>query len=758
MRHSCLLALAALALSCGGITNKLCGAPGQPCCANAVCDANALCGAGDLCEACGNEGEKCCTSGCGDALTCMGNTCTRALTCMTSCTLGEQRCANNGIETCTAAGVCPTWTSTLPACPGGSVCTPSGATVDCVESCPGACTVDSRLCTNEGLRVCVASGACPTLMPEADDTDVPTCLTGGVVSAELSWESPTPFGQAIVDIGGELRGSYWVLDDLGNIVRYALGPWEYELRATPGKRMKKLASCGLGSILYAAGEGGTVFRRSGGTWTEQNVGSTTLLTDIACDSTRAFAAGSDGKLYIRSGGTWTGYATGFTSGFNAIAWLFGRQQVYLAGNEGLLVKCEAATLPPTCVTETSGTTKDLLALSADTFSDTVWAAGKEGTLLERGASWSSISLPTVTSHLVGLTNFFDQSGNVPIVVAVSESGTAVIRRGALAPEVVQVPDSTLTNVWVPDQDTLVLTGLRGALWYRNGLFSQAPFTARGGRKPLTADLNAVTSVGNGRLFAVGSDGARVRRQNGVWSVDALGASTTETLRSIAARNANEVYAVGDSGTVLVRRYGTWVADAVGLTTESLQAVVLDTNKVWVLGQTKLFEKNFQSGVWRAIALPPGAQLSTLALKKDAQGKASELVVAGAQCATWTVGLTDDSFTAGPSCNTRYILTTAAFSGTGDLYVASNEGTIYRRTGTTMTFENVAGLRIDPFLGLIADGSTMWVVGSEGALFRRVAGNWSDAAPDVTTADLRAGVKDDEGLFLVGVGGVVLRRL
>ena len=76
----------------------------------------------------------------------------------------------------------------------------------------------------------------------------------------------------------------------------------------------------------------------------------------------------------------------------------------------------------------------------------------------------------------------------------------------------------------------------------------------------------------------------------------------------------------------------------------------------------------------------------------------------------------------------------------------------------MTFENVAGLRIDPFLGLIADGSTMWVVGSEGALFRRVAGNWSDAAPDVTTADLRAGVKDDEGLFLVGVGGVVLRRL
>lgn len=758
MRHSSLLALAALALSCGGITNKLCGAPGQPCCANAVCDANALCGAGDLCEACGNEGEKCCTTGCGDALTCMGNTCTRAITCMTSCTLGEQRCANNGIETCTAAGVCPTWTNTLPACPTGSVCTPNGATVDCVESCPGACTVDSRLCTNEGLRVCVASGPCPTLMPEADDTEVPTCLTGGVVSAELFWESPTPFGQTIVDIGGELRSSYWVLDDLGNIVRYALGPWEYELRATPGKRMKKLASCGQGSILYAAGEGGTVFRRSGGTWIEESVGSTTLLTDVACDTTRAFAAGADGKVYIRSGGTWTGYATGVTSGLNAVASLFGRQQVFLAGNGGRIVKCEAATLPPTCVSENSGTTRDLLALSSDVFTDTVWAVGTDGTLLQRGASWSTIALPGVTNRLVGVTHWYDSSLNATTVIAISETGTAVIRRGSAVQEIVQVPDTNLTNAWVPDQDTLVFTGTRGALWYRNGLFSLAPFTARGGRKPLTADLNAVTSVGHGRLFAVGNNGARVRRQNGVWSLDALGASTTATLRSIAARNANEVYAVGDTGTVLVRRYGTWVTDAVGLTTESLKSVVLDANSVWVLGETRLLQKNLLSGAWRSIALPQGARPSALALKKDAQGKATELVVAGAQCATWTVGLTDDSFTAGPTCNTRYDLSAAAFSTSGDLYVASTEGTIFHRTGTTMTFENVAGLRIDPFLGFIADGSTMWVVGTGGSLFRRVANSWSDAAPDVTTAELRAGVVDDDGLFLVGVGGVVLRRL
>ena len=691
----------------------------------------------------------------------MSGTCVTPLSCGTTCTLGAQRCsAANGLETCTASGVCPAWVTTVAACPSGSTCMATGASADCVEACPGACTVDAQLCTNEGLRSCVASGACPSLMPLPDDTDVPICLTGGVVSAELVWESPTPLGQHLVDIGGELKSSYWVLDDLGNIIRYALGPWEYELRATPGKRMKKLASCGLGSFLYAAGENGTVFRRSGGVWSEENVGSTTLLTDVACDSTRAFASGADGRVYIRNGGSWAGYPTGVTQPFTAVTTLFSQQQVFLAGANGLVVKCEATNLPPTCTTETTNTTATLRGLYGDTFTDKVFAVGDQGTLLERvGGTWTRATLPGVTSALVGVTGLYDSSLNATTVIAVSTSGDAVIRRNDTVQEIVQLPDTDgLTMPWVPDEDTLVFTGARGALFYRNGLFSLSPFVARGGRKPLTQSLNAVTSVGGGRLFAVGEGGARVRRQNGVWSVDALGVATTATLNAIAARNAGEVYAVGNDGTVLIRRFGTWVADAQGLTTEALHSVVLDSTRVWALGDTKLYEKKLDTGAWRAIALPQGARGTVLALRKDASGAATELVVAGAQCATWSVGLGDDSFTPGPACNARYELTAAAFSSSGDLFVGTDEGTIFHRTGNTMTFENVMGTRIDPFLALIPDGSGLWAVGSGGALFRRVSMNWSEAAPDVTTADLRAGVKDEaEGLFVVGTGGVVLRR-
>ncbi|MBL8911782.1 MAG: hypothetical protein JNM17_13905 [Archangium sp.] len=761
MRTVPLLVLLPTLAACGGISNKLCGAPDQPCCASNTCDPGAVCGADQLCSACGQEGQACCADACSANLSCMSGTCVAPITCMTTCTIGAQRCStSNGIDTCTASGVCPTWSVTIASCPSGSTCTANGSSADCLEACPGACTVDAQLCTNEGLRICVASGNCPSLQPLADDTDVPICLTGGVVSAELVWESPTPVGTHLVDIGGELKSSYWVLDDLGNIIRYALGPWEYELRATPGKRMKKLASCGLGSFLYAAGENGTVFRRSGGVWTEANVGSTTLLTDVACDSTRAFASGSDGQVYIRSGSTWTGYPTGVTQPFTAVTTLFSQQQVFLAGANGLIVKCEATNLPPTCTTEMSNTTVTLRGLFGDTFTDTVYAVGDDGTLLERrGGTWTRANLPGVTASLVGVTALYDSSLNASTVIAVSTTGDAVIRRNDTVQEIVQLPDTAgLTMPWVPDEDTLVFTGRRGAIFYRNGLFSMAPFVARGGRKPLTQSLEAVTSVGNGRLFAVGPGGARVRRQNGVWSVDALGAATSANLHGIAARNAGEIYAVGDNGTVLIRRFGTWVTDAVGLTTDSLSSVVLDSTRVWALSNTHLYEKKFATGMWRAIALPSGGMGTTLALKKDANGAATELVVAGQDCATWSVGLSDDAFTPGPTCNTRYVLTAAAFSSAGDLFVGTDEGTIYHRTGNTMTFENVMGTRIEPFFALIPDGSGMWAVGSSGAVFRRVSTNWSEAAPDVTTTDLHGGVKDDaEGLFFVGDNGVVLRR-
>ncbi len=748
-------------LGCSGITTKLCGAPGQPCCAESTCDANASCGASDLCEACGAESQKCCAQDtCADTFSCVSGACVTALSCSVTCTLGTARCVNNGIETCTAAGVCPAWKTTIAACPSGALCTVTGTAADCVETCPGACMPDALLCTTDGLRRCVASGACPTLASETDNTDVPACISGGAITAELSWESPTPLGADLVDIAGDLSFSYWVLDDLGNIVRYALGPWEFEVRPTVGKKMKHIASCGQGSILFAAGEAGTVMRRSGGLWTEENVGSNVVLTDITCDSTRAYASSADGRLFVRNGSTWTGYPTGTSQPFNTLTTLFSAQKIYLGGESGLIISCDVNALPPTCTTESSGTTSDINSLWGDPFTNTVYAGGDQGTLLARGANWLPLGVTglTPTDRIVSVTGLYDNSLDQTTVVAITEGGKSIIRRSAAVQDVVQLPEGGFTCAWAPNEDTLLYASRHGGLWFRPGLLSNIPFTARGGRKPISADLYAVVSVGQGRLFAVGEGGARYRRQNNTWSIDALGVATTATLRAMAVRSAGEIYAVGNEGTVLVRRFGTWVAEAEGLTTEALVAVVLDSERVWALGETRLLEKNLISGVWRSIALPTATPYPTsLALRKDVNGKATELVVAGEDCTVLSFSLTDDSFSPGPACGMRFDFNAAAFASSGDLILGAETGTIHRRTGATYTLEALPGMSLDAFYALVPDGSSMFAMGQQGRLLRRVGTSWMDVAPSVTNSELAAGVADEEGLFVVGTAGLVLRR-
>ncbi len=755
--------LLCLAASCGGLTTKLCGAPGQPCCAMSTCDVGASCGSAQLCVACGGEGQPCCAAAaCTEPLACVSGACVQGVTCAVQCTLGASRCASGGVETCRAAGVCPAWQQTVVVCPPGADCVASGETADCVERCPGACTPSTQLCTLDGLQACVESGACPTLAAQPDDVDVPACLTGAVVTSEFVWESPTPLGADLVDIAGELTSSYWVLDGLGNIVRYALGPWVYEVRATPGRRMRALASCGLGSRLYAVGEAGTVLRRVGGEWTEESVGSTTALADVACDSNRAYAVGANGQLYVRDGATWAGYPTGATSGLTGVAIMFSQEEVYLSGRAGLVVRCSVGTLPPTCVPENTGTAQDLTAIWGDTVSNTVFAVGEGGTFLQRGGSWSVIPFPGVTEHLTGVTGFYDAVNALTYSVAVSEAGRVIVRRNATLQSLVQLPAGTsLFNAWVPDVGTLVVTGNNGGLWYRGGVGSSSPFAARGGRKPVSADLLAVTSLGQGRLFAVGDKGARVRRQNGAWLTDELGASTTAALNGVAARSAGEVYAVGDRGTVMVRRWGTWGFEAIGLTAETLEAVALDATRVWALGHSSLLEKDLLSGAWRVIPLPQGTPITqALALRKDAQGRAIELIIAGLGCSVLRYTPADGQFTpvAAPlSCQGVHDLRAAAFLSSGDLVVASSFGGVFRRVGDALTAEPVSGLDSLSFEGLVPDGASMWAVGEAGTVFRRVSSTWVDALPDVTRVVLYAGVKDEEGLFFVGSGGTVLRR-
>lgn len=782
-----------LAAGCGGgLKTKLCGALGEPCCEADVCDPGGRCGSGNTCQACGGASQPCCLGDtactgqavcstdvclpcgakgqaccaddtCNDALSCSGGSCVDASSCTNPCNVGASRCTNGGIETCTAVGTCPAWRSTVAVCPGGTSCQVTRTDVaECVETCPGACTPDAVLCTVEGLKRCVAGATCPSLVTETDDPDRPQCVTGGVVGTDIAWESPAPLNTPLAAIAGDLAGSYWVLDRLGNIVHNALGSWEYEVRPTAGKRALALTSCKLGSRLVAAGEGGTIFRRGFGSWTEENVGSTSVtLNAVICDSTNTFAAGSDGKLYFKGSGAWSSVTTGALGPINGLGYLFSQQRIFLVGNAGEIINCDIAGTP-SCAPEASGTTANLLAAWGDTFTNAVYAVGTGGTFLERLGSWAPISVMDgpVTDTLSAVHGWYDTGNSRTNVAAVGAAGVYVARpvitffKNTVAAE-------DLTGVMMIDADNVFVSSQAGRIWYSDQV-SPPPavaFTTRGGAKPVTKTLHGVASLGPGRLLAVGDDGTRVRRENGAWLSDGLGASTTQPLRAVASRGNAESYAVGGAGTILVRRYGTWSDDAAAVTTKDLYGVAMDAETAWAVGDDGTWLGKVAGSAWASLGQTATTKhLRGVAVRADGAGKAIEVVAVGADCTVLSKEGTMVTAQAVAGCPAGTALLAAAFTASGELYVGGEGGVLFHRTTMGFQREYLGSGTLESVNGLVVQGSSVWALCTSGELYRRTGTTWAPYATDVTTDTLNAGVNDtQDGLFLVGGRGLIWRK-
>ncbi len=206
----------------------------------------------------------------------------------------------------------------------------------------------------------------------------------------------------------------------------------------------------------------------------------------------------------------------------------------------------------------------------------------------------------------------------------------------------------------------------------------------------------------------------------------------------------------------MRRAGRWSFDAIGLTDEDLLSVVIDRKHLWALGTTSLIQKDLATGAWRSIPLPVTSGIwRSLAVRIDSDATAVELVMVGHDCAGLSYLPTTQLFSPGPRCFGPADLTTAAFVA-GELLVGAEQGVILRRNGSVFDYEAVPAALTKSIRSLVVDGNSMWGVGERGLLLRRSGTVWSYAATDVTTHTLFAGTHDDQGLFVVGTGGSVLK--
>ncbi|MCA2979733.1 MAG: hypothetical protein INH37_15780, partial [Myxococcaceae bacterium] len=562
------LALVGLLGCTSGTPTKLCGAVGQPCCLASACDEGGRCGGDNLCAACGDRDQLCCAGDvCNGGFTCTGRLCTASLVCPTQCTVGTSQCTGGGgIETCIASGVCPEWRTVVAACPADTSCVAASGQADCVEKCAGACTVSALVCSATGLQECLQgpTDACPVLKPKVETTVRSLCVAGATAAPDFGWESPTPFAASSVKIAVNAANDIYVLDGYGNIIHGLLGEWTYELRPTPNKKLRALATCTVPSYAFAAGQGGTVFLRRGGLWLEEYVGQDVELLDIACDSLlRAVAVGRSGRIFVRSQqGTWSAVESTVTGPFNAVTLQQSGGKAWAVGAGGRVVRCDGIETPPvSCTVENVGVTTELFDVVVHERTNRVFAVGAMSTFISRGTlgTWASFPgvalLPRVTLRGVAL---YDRPALLePDVMVVGDQG-ARWRASAGGIRTEQRPRTDVffsSTAIAPDGHWFATEDLGTSFWY--GVSLDDDSRRFGDGKPISESLVDVASAGSGRLFAVGVEGGRYRRENAAWSADTGGLALTTPLSAVAAVSANEVYAVGVQGTVYVRRAGLW---------------------------------------------------------------------------------------------------------------------------------------------------------------------------------------------------------
>jgi hypothetical protein len=743
----------------------VCGAEGQLCCDGASCGSQLLCATENQCRHCGAPGEACCAAppGCAGALSCNDGKCDA---CDGACSLGAQRCtANNGIETCQPqAGVCPSFVGVLASCGAGQSCELDGGSAACIEKCPGACVIDSFVCSTHGNLKCVVvpGASCPVWVTAAVGTG-PICPRGACTSTGLCWESPTPLGAELVGIAGWAEDQFVVLDELGNLIRNNSESWSYEVRGNSNTHPRAVANCNPG-VWLAVGDDGLFLRRYNGSWTPEQLGDPTAqLRAVSCDGLgRAVAVGQIGKVFIRGeNGGFTRPNSGTSRDLNAVAYDAFSNKAFALGEAGLGIRCSGIQTPATatCSSELDGALSNQTIRSACVdLAGRFWAVGDNGTALDYSfmTGWQTRGgFPML--QLRGVVG----SGNAAFAVGAAGTFATAHSNGVWFQQKLGPEDLNAVFLSVDNSNTenaVIAAGSAGALFLnRSTGAAPANWLRVGGNAPATEDLNAVTRLEQD-VWAVGENGAVYHRVDDAWRREPQ-ALTTASLKAIVAVSSHELYAFGAAGTVLARRNGIWSVEAAGLTDQSLNGAACDGKTVYAVGsQGTWLEKPVGAAgtAWKKVSHgKTSAALYAVVVQPSSNG-AIEVNAVGDECTLLT--RTGASFSAQslPACQSSL---RGAWEGpTGELYVVGTNAWCARRPAANAAFaREYVGLTLQDFTSIAASPTQAWITGGLGELYHRVNGNWYQEEAELTHVSLKGAWLSGSDLYVVGEGGLIWHR-
>jgi serine/threonine-protein kinase len=441
----------------------------------------------------------------------------------------------------------------------------------------------------------------------------------------------------------------WIVGDSGTLLR--MNAYEVS-RVSAGTDADLLDTFVAGDVIWVAGDGGTLLKIDNGVVSRVTSGTDRTLRAVGgCPGGELYAAGEDGKLIrLRDESRWASVAHDSTESYSSIG-CDGERVVVTGMRGGVLLASRGET-----VTLETGTDRALHAVASARGAPT-WVVGDGGRLFH-----------VLEDHLRSLTDgptapLWDLSDIGGALVAVGEWGRIVRQR-------------------------------------EEGFRLDA-------ESPTDAALASLTSLGRGRLLAVGDLGALVLiRHDGA---QLLTSPTDASYRDVVS-DGEAILAVGTSGAILRGAVGAFLPSRVPEAGD-LWAVTGKPSDALVVGDDGLVLRVDEE---RSVRLPCDVDASLRGVMRTEEG-------------SWAVGV-------------------------GGTIVRLEDGgcVVEARTQEAAPTLNDIGPGVH--------GRPM-AVGNLGVAVERTAdGRWERSALAVGRANLRAIHRDERNVYVVGAGGVIVRHI
>ncbi|MHB8894341.1 MAG: DUF5719 family protein [Candidatus Geothermincolia bacterium] len=452
--------------------------------------------------------------------------------------------------------------------------------------------------------------------------------------------------------------------------------------------LNDVCNAGVEGTEYYAGNGGTILKRVGATWTVRDAGTGRDIKAIKyAGSTQQFwAAGADDTVLWSDdeGATWNSIPTGIGSDWTDMSVTQAGPttfQVTVVGNDGNIATTTMENPPSGLVVWTAGTTPagapDLRSVCFFN-KDVGWAVGTGGTVwqtLDGAAHWTEVQFNDTFSLSADDTYIVGDGGTIIHWSWNGGSPVAELQYNAAG-----WTTENLNAIHMFDADNGLAVGENGtAIQFTTGSWG-TPVVVGGAVNPDLKDID-LTAADAG--YAVGSDsgtGYYVPLAGGAWGAAVqIGAVAHPMLNSISLTAAGEGLAVGEGGYFAPLAGGTWGEPAqVGGTNPDLNGVVATGLDAYAVGDGGYYA-TYISAAWTVAQVGgDNPDLYSLANPTDNHGYA----VGGKAGAGYTVPIVSGEFGLPTGLGTRELRGVSEYDTDGHGFAVG--------LGRTLASLNVSG--------------------------------------------------------------------